>query len=323
MQALLPHRHWPSPVLGVALLLHGMSLVAVGRAELAEVEALLAGRQSSPGVLDESASMRIAASLQRPDPETFFSRYTYGIQRHADQLLTAPQRESWSAIIAQRGPLQLRWHDERNVLRCRFQARLWQYVAADNEGAAAIREELAGWMELRMRWTWEEHLAAHAFDREVWKLLDSAQQQQLLEGKWKEYVKLDTGHSRGNWLEKSIRRALGEPAASAHFEELLRAWEQQREPLHRQLQQAEHQARRVGFAMDLNDPAIIAAMTRTANQAYASLYLAEGDALRRIVRGSYRDFEGGCEAAAVAAWQEAHQRFTGGAAELIRVIESL
>jgi hypothetical protein len=300
-----------------------MSLVPACQAELTEVKALLAGRQSRPGGLDDSASARIAASLQRPDPETFFSRYIYGIQRHAERLLTTAQRAAWSDIIAQRGPLQLRWHDERNVLRCRFQARLWEYAAAEDEAAAAVRAELEAWMELRMRWTFEEQLAAHAFDREVWKLLDAVQQQQLRQGQWKAYVKLDTGHSRGNGLDKSIRRALGEPAFPQRLEEWLEAWEQQREPLHQRLQQAEHRARRVGFAMDLNDPAIIAAMTRTANQAYAALYLAEGDALRRIVRGSYRDFEGRCEAAAAAAWQEAHQRFTGGAAELIRVVESL
>ncbi|MFN9911400.1 MAG: hypothetical protein ACK53L_02380, partial [Pirellulaceae bacterium] len=68
MQALLAGFRWPSPILWVGLWIHGMSLVPACQAELTEVKALLAGRQSRPGGLDDSASARIAASLQRPDP---------------------------------------------------------------------------------------------------------------------------------------------------------------------------------------------------------------------------------------------------------------
>ena len=58
----------------------------------------------------------------------------------------------------------------------------------------------------------------------------------------------------------------------------------------------------------------------TATDAYAKLYLAEADAVRRLVRAGYADAAAGCDRAAAEAWAEAPKRFAPGAADLIRLL---
>ncbi|MCB1077104.1 MAG: hypothetical protein KDM64_04655 [Verrucomicrobiae bacterium] len=276
-----------------------------------------------PAAPEKEVAAATETVLQRPDPGTFFSRYIFGLKRHSQALLTPEQAARLEAVIAERSPIGQRWHDERNTLRCRFNEVMWHYAGApEGEAAAALRTELAGWMDLRMAWTLREHLAAHDFDREVWTLLVADQQRHLLAGDWQRYAKLDTGHARGNATAKVITRALGPPDHPEAFAEALAAWETERLPLHQRLADAEAAARRVGFAMDRNSAAVIRSLTETANAAYAALYLAEADATRRLVRVGYDDPEAKCRQAAKDAWAEAKERFQAGASELISVIES-
>lgn len=280
---------------------------------------------ASPKVDPISADdvLRIESSvLARPDPETFFSRYIFGLKRHAAKLLTPQQAKQLETIIAERSSIGQRWHDERNTLRCKFNEVMWHYAAAPEAKVTSLRVELEGWMKLRMEWTLREHMAAHDFNLAVWKLLAAEQQKHLLAGDWKRYAKLDTGHTRGNATGKVITRALGKPDHADAFAKALAAWEQEREPLHHKLQSAEDTARRAGFAMDINSPALVRVLTDRANAAYATIYLAEAEAMRRLVRAGYDNPVSRCDQAALDAWGEATSRFEAGAAKLITLLSN-
>jgi len=273
------------------------------------------------GTIDSAAAAHaIATILARPDPETFFSRYVFGLQRAGAQLLEPAQLAALNDLISRYAPQRTRWHDERNTLRCKFNEVMWRYAGAAESEAAALRAELTRWMELRMAWTLREQLLYHELDAAVWALLDPGQRQHILAGDWKAHVKLTTGHQRENATARLINKALGPPDHPADFEQAVAYWNGERKPLHHILLKAENTARRVGFAMDLNSVALVSDVTVAANDAYARLYLTEADAYRRIVQQSYDDPTAACARAAVAAWQEAPERFAAGAADLLQLL---
>ena len=254
--------------------------------------------------------------LARPDPGTFFLRYAFGLKRHAKKLLTQEQTARLHQVLEQHARAHQRWHDERNTLRCKFNAVMWLHAAATAAEAPKLRAALGEWMRLRMAWTRQEHLAQFRFAREVWQVLTAEQQAHVLAGDWKAYATQDTGHSRGDATAKIITRALGKAADPSAFESALQAWSQQRQPLHDELAKAEEAERRIVFAMDLNSEGLVMAANAVANAAYARLYLAEAEALRRIVQAAYHAPEERCRLAAQNAWDEAAQRFLQGAQPL-------
>lgn len=273
---------------------------------------------AAAGPADEAAQSKI---LARPDPGTSFGYYIFGLRRHAAKLLSADQAERLERIIAERSPISQRWHDERNTLRCKFNQVMWRYAGVEQSEAPSLRNELAAWMRLRMTWTQQEHLAAYRFSRAVWDLLSADQQRKLTAGQWSEYAKMDTGHTRENAAQKIITRALGEPDDAAAFKEALDAWSTQRGPLHEAVRIAEDRQRRLAFALDLNSEAMLDRANREATEAFASLYLAEAEAFRRIVQAAYRRPQPLCAKAAAEAWSEAQRRFQAGAAELIQLLD--
>lgn len=264
---------------------------------------------------------RIATIQARPDPQTFFNRYVFALQRERDKLLSPAQASSLDDVIARYAPLRTRWHDERNVLRCKFNEVQWRYASASGEAAPARRNELARWMELRMEWTLREQLLYYEQDAAAWALLDASQRQHLLAGDWKAFAKMTTGHERENATAKLITKALGPPDHPDAFARAVEQWREERAPLHRQLMKAENDARRVGFAMDVNSPALMEIVTRRANDAYATVYLAEADAYRRLIRTGYDHPAEKCAQAATESWSEAPKRFTAGAADLIEALK--
>jgi Spy/CpxP family protein refolding chaperone len=268
---------------------------------------------------DES---KLAAILARPDPGTFFLRYAFGLKQHAKKLLTEEQRTRLLAVLDEHTPAHSRWHDERNTLRCKWTAVLWLHAAAGDADAAALRQKLGDWMRLRMVWTRQEHLAQYRFARAVWDVLTPEQQAKLIAGEWKPFAKQDTGHTRGDATAKIITRALGKPDDQAAFDAAIAAWSAQRLPLHAKVEKTEHAERRIVFAMDLNSESMAHAANEKATTAYAALYNAEADAIRRIVQAAYRDPAARCAKAAATAWAEAPKRFTPGASELIEFISS-
>lgn len=304
-----------------ALLFAQVGLAAPATPLLSKVQALLPPEPMTDPVSTEEVMRIESLVMGRPDPETFFSRYIFGLKRHAAVLLTPDQAKQLETVIANRSPIGQRWHDERNTLRCKYNEVMWRYANAPEAKAASLRAELEGWMKLRMEWTLREHMAAHEFNTVVWKLLTAEQQKHLLAGDWKRYAKLDTGHTRGNATGKIIIRALGKPDHAAAFAKALEEWETERERLHLALNKAEEAARRTGFALDINSLALIRKLTERADAGYAALYLAEVDAMRRLVRAGYDDPTAKCESAARVAWAEACERFQPGASALIRLIE--
>jgi hypothetical protein len=308
-------------VIALLLLLSAASGMRGDQDLIAAVAARLSQPIAKVEITDATeAAQTVATILARPDPETFFSRYVFGLQGAGAHLLEPAQLEALKALVARYAPLRTRWHDERNTLRCKFNEVMWRYAGADESAAATLRAELARWMELRMEWTLREQLLYHELDAAAWALLHPAQRQHILAGDWKIHVKLTTGHQRENATTRLILKALGPPDRSAEFEQAAAYWNGERKPLHHILLQAEHTARRVGFAMDLNSAALVAKVTVDANDAYARLYLAEADAYRRLVQSGFDDPAAACAKAAVVAWQEAPQRFTAGAADMIRLL---
>ena len=288
---------------------------------IAAVAARLPQSVENVGTTDSTAAAHaIATILARPDPETFFSRYVFGLQRAGAHLLEPAQLAALNSLITRYAPQRTRWHDERNTLRCKFNEVMWRYAGAAESEAAALRAELTRWMELRMAWTLREQLLYHEQDAAVWALLDPVQRQHILAGDWKAHVKLTTGHQRENATARLINKALGPPDRPADFEQAAAYWNGERKPLHHILLKAENTARRAGFAMDLNSVALVTTVTVAANDAYARLYLTEADAYRKMVQLGYDDPSAACAEAALAAWEEAPQRFTAGAAELIRLL---
>jgi len=308
-------------VLSLVVLLSAASAMRGEQDLIAAVAARLPPSVENAGTADSAAAAdAIAAILARPDPETFFSRYVFGLQRAGAQLLEPAQFAALNNLITRYAPQRTRWHDERNTLRCKFNEVMWRYAGAAESEAAALRTELTRWMELRMAWTLREQLLYYELDAAVWALLDPAQRQHILAGDWKAHVKLTTGHQRENATARLIKKALGPPDRPADFEQAVAYWNGERKPLHHILLKAENTARQVGFAMDLNSVALINKVTVAANDAYARLYLTEADAYRRIVQQSYDDPAAACAQAAAAAWQEAPERFTAGAAEMIKLL---
>ena len=258
--------------------------------------------------------------LARPDPGTFFLRYAFGIQRNASKVLKPKQVDELEQTIARHSPAHSRWHDERNTLRCKYNEVLWRYVGAGDAEAAVLRIELTEWMRLRMTWTEQEHLAQYRFARDVWKVLDESQRAKLLSGEWKAYAKQDTGHTRGDATNRIITRALGKPDDMEVFNRSAGLWSEARLPLQATVAEGENNERRLVFAMDLNNEAMVHEANRIATAAYSKLYLADADAIRRIVRSSYKDPKSKCDKAAAEAWREASERFEVGAPDLFRLL---
>jgi hypothetical protein len=278
-------------------------------------------QRSSPAAAADSDAATVRKILARPDPGTFFLRYAFAIQRNAKKLLTEAQAKELAAVMERHTPVHSRWHDERNTVRCKWNELMWRYVAASSAEAPALRRELEEWMRLRMAWTLQEHLAQYRFARDVWGVLAMEQQARLLAGGWKDFVKLDTGHTRADATAKIIIRALGKPERLSDFEMAGSAWSKDRTPLHAAVNDAGNNERRIVFAMDLNDEALAMNAARTANDAFAKLSMAEADATRRLVQAGYAGPEARCAKAAADAWAEAPKRFSAGAAELIRLLQ--
>lgn len=197
---------------------------------------------------------------------------------------------------------------------------MWRHAGASEAEAPALRRELEDWMRLRMVWTQQEHLAQYRFARDVWTVLTPEQQTKLIAGEWKPYAKQDTGHTRADATAKIVTRALGKPDDQAAFDAAVTAWSRQRARLHSTVTETEHAERRIVFAMDLNSESMAHAASEKATAAYAALYTAEADAIRRIVQAAYRDPAARCATAAAEAWGEAGRRFTPGAAELLTLL---
>lgn len=267
-------------------------------------------------------AQKLAAILVRPDPGTFFLRYAFGLKQHARRLLGEEQRARLLAVIDQHASAHSRWHDERNTLRCKWTQLMWLHAAADEAEALALRAQLAEWMRLRMVWTQQEHLAQYRFARDVWNVLTPEQQTRLITGEWRQYAKQDTGHTRGDATAKVITRALGKPEDQAAFDSAVTTWSQRRQSLHAVVTETEHSERRIVFAMDLNSEAMAHAANLKATAAYSALYLAEADAIRRIVQSAYHDPAVRCEKAAAEAFVEARKRFTHGAADLLQLLSA-
>ncbi len=288
----------------------------------ASIERLLHDRESQPAaeIVDSAAR---SAILKRPDPETFFLYYAFGIRRHSERLLSAEQAAQLNTVIESRAKIGKRWHDERNALRCKYYHVMWQYVGADDIEAERLNAELGFWMKLRMRWTQQEHLAEYRFADEFWNILTSEQQHRLIGGEWKEYAKLDTGHTRSDTTAKFIVKSIGKPDHPKEFDEATVQWSEQRKSLHQTLAQCETEERCVAFAMDRNSEAMVFQACEASTEAYAKLYLTEAASIRQIVHLGYESPRSKCEKAANEAWGEAGRRFTEGAAELIAEIERL
>lgn len=309
------------PPLCAVVLLAACSALAAGQEILPDkIAARLTSR--TPPRVPANAEQVIATVLARPDPETFFNRYVFALQRESAKLLTPAQAKSLETLLARYAPLRARWHDERNTLRCKFNEVQWQYAAASEAEAPALRAELHRWMALRMEWSLREELLYHELDRAVWALLDQTQRAHILTGDWRDHAKMTLGHERANATRRLIEKALGAPAESAEFGRANELWEKERAPLHQSLRLAEETARKVGFAMDLNSPALIEVVTTRANDAYARVYLAEADAYRRLVQAGYPHPERASQTAAQESWSEAPRRFTRGAADLIAALQA-
>ena len=306
-------------ILIYSLLVLCASLNAADKTLPEQVESFLQPRLQSVS-LDEAKPAAIDTIFSRPDPGTFFLRYAFGLKQYAKKLLTVDQARQLADVIERHSPSHSRWHDERNMLRCKFNERMWHYAAASKAEAPELRSELEAWMRRRMLWTQQEHLAQYRFARDVWSGLDTSQQTKLIAGEWKDYVKQETGHTRSNATGKIITRALGKPDDKIAFEAAVADWSKQRVPLHSVVVESENRERRIVFAMDLNCESLANEASLAANSAYSSLYLAEADATRFIVQTAYVDPKPRCARAAVEAWSEAEKRFEHGATELMQLL---
>lgn len=284
------------------------------------VELLLQSRLLTPSIA-RSEPNAADSILARPDPGTSVLYYAFGLKRHAGEILSDEQALRLNAVIDQHSPSHRRWHDERNTLRCKYHERLWHYAAADASRRAGLRRELEDWMSLRMKWTQQEHLAAYRFALDVWGLLTGEQQTKLIRGEWKAYAKQETGHTRGNATAKTIVRALGKPDDQPAFDQAVADWSMKHTPLHAAVHSTENAERRIVFAMDLNTESLVYQAAIAATDAYSQLYLAEAEAVRRIVQQGYREPLAGCRNSAQEAWSEAAQRFHVGAPELIQMLQ--
>ncbi|MCP5560647.1 MAG: hypothetical protein H7A55_23140 [Verrucomicrobiaceae bacterium] len=284
-----------------------------------KVEAFLTPRAqiAAAGEVEPEVAAKI---LARPDPGTFFLRYAFALKKHAAKLLTPEQTGKLATVLEQHTPDHSRWHDERNTLRCKFNEVMWRYVGAADAEAVALRSELDRWMQLRMKWTAQEHLAQYRFARAVWEVLDAERQQKLIAGEWKTYASQDTGHTRGDATAKIITRALGKVDDKDAFAAATSQWSTERATLHQAVADTENRERCIVFAMDLNSEAMAHRANDAATQAYAALYLAEADAIRRIVHAAYQDPKARCAKAAADAWAEAPKRFADGASDLLRLL---
>ena len=260
------------------------------------------------------------AILARPDPGTLFSYYVFGLKRNTARLLDADQAKRLSAVIDAQSAAVLRWHDERNTLRCKFTQLMWRFTGASDADAPKLRAELDTWMRLRMAWTEQEHIAQYRLCRAAWDVLTAEQRQRLLGGEWKEFAKQDTGHAYADFTTAVMTRALGKPNDAEAFEKAVAAWPKERAPLHAAFIKADKRERLIVFAMDINSGAMAHGANVAANAAFAKLYMAETEAFRRIVQAAYVNPQARCAKASGVAWAEAPRRFSGGAAELIELL---
>jgi hypothetical protein len=267
---------------------------------------------------------RLASYLERrPDPLTSFETFIFGIKRHSARLLAPEQAKRWEEMLARHTPVTLRWHDERNLVRCLFERVCWDYAVADNARADAVRRELERWLDLRMAWMFEEEIAHDRFRRAAWQVLTDEQRRKILAGEWDEQVKKSTGHSYVLWADRIVTRALGKPQDSASFDRAAAARKAAYAAPHARYTAAATRHRRVSFALDVNSEDMVIASWREVDRTFREIVLAEAEAIRVLCRTGYAaspsDPAAKAGEAKAAIWREGLERFHA-ARELIKLI---
>ena len=244
----------------------------------------------------------------RIETETYFATYLYGLKRNAKKLLSPEQTEKLTKLIEARSVAQQRWHDERNMLRCAYEKVLWS-AAADDKSYQQARPSLQKWMSLRMAWTQQEEMHRWQTTSQLWDILTPQQRTHVKNGEWKKYVKLTTGHTRGDFLQKKLTRALGRSNDSEKFQIAMTEWSSKREPIHQVYLDARDTVVLAGFHHDVSTPAIMFAAVNMQNAAYSRLYLAEAEQLLDLVNRFFPNARAKCQDNADKIWNEALAKY--------------
>lgn len=265
----------------------------------------------------------VAVIERRPDPLTNFETFIFGIKRHSARLLTPEQAKRWEEMLARHTPVTLRWHDERNLVRCLFERIRWDYAVADDAHAATVRRELERWLDLRMAWMFEEEIAHDRFCCDAWQILTDDQRRKILTGEWDGQVKKSTGHSYESWADRIVTRALGKPKDQAAFDRAAAAQKAAYAAPHARYTVAATRHRRVSFALDVNSKDMVIASWREVDRMFREIVLAEAEAIRALCHAGYASVPADLAAkvgeAKAAIWREGLERFKA-AQELVKLI---
>lgn len=175
--------------------------------------------------------------------------YVFAIRRHARKLLSPQQAISWESLVAKRSPQLRQFHDDRNVLRAYFFACAWELPALEpGSERDRKRQELCDWLDVWMQVRQQEQFAHHRLCRDAWQLLNESQRRALDEGKWDEYVKTSTGHTRNYFGDRIVTRVLGTPSDVVEFQSHSKQFETTHVRIQSTLLDVETRFRRATFA---------------------------------------------------------------------------
>lgn len=275
-----------SAVLVLIILLRSLDAATPAiRVARAHIDAAAVYQGTNPDL--EAYADEISTLLEGRDAGTKTMSFVFGINRHADKLLSQRQSDRLSALLNRQQPRIKRLHDERNVLRGFFFAKAWELPLLKDRERQRGLEELHGWLAVWLHSTLHERIAHHHLCREVFGLLTPAQQTALADGDWDQYIRKSTGHQRAYFGDRIVSRALGKPAKPEQFQRLSDQLADDHVAIQRDLLKAERRWR----ILTLNQPSVsddlLAAEWNRTAAALGAFFLNQAGHIIRLTRAGY------------------------------------
>ncbi|MDF1659438.1 MAG: hypothetical protein P1U58_17615 [Verrucomicrobiales bacterium] len=222
------------------------------------------------------------------DPETKFGYVVFSVDRHSEILLDDGQALELKQLIEKRRTALVNWHDVRNVIRIYARVAIWELAIAE-EGSLSEKAESRWekWNEMRIRYMREEFLADERFHCGFREILSKEQWSSLKEGKWDEYLKKRTGHSRNFFAPKIVRRTLGEPTSGKSFDGAIPVWEAKWRTMKVRYEAASLFERKRGFLSGTISEAEALCLWEEYVKAFREWSTLEAQSIRGLVQAGY------------------------------------
>lgn len=230
---------------------------------------------------------RIDSLLDGRDAGTKTLSFVHAIRRQSGKLLTPDQTDRLNALLESRQDVIKRLHDERNVLRGFFFAKVWEMPLLEKADRQAAMNELHAWLAVWLEITLHERIAHHHLSRDAFGILTQQQRDALGRGDWDGYVRKSIGHKRAYFGDRIVSRALGKPDHPVEFGKLSELLANEHGAIQRDLLNAERRWRILTLTTpSVSDELLASEWNRTA-AALGAFFLNQAGHIIRLTRAGY------------------------------------